>query len=92
MKWSEESDVIQRANSTDAGLGASVWTRDDEQARRIASQLQAGNVWINTTQKSNQIRPSQATNRVGWEWSIRWKVLRLIAMSDPSSENHFRVY
>ncbi|CAG9950230.1 unnamed protein product [Clonostachys rosea f. rosea IK726] len=48
MKWSEESDVIQRANSTDAGLGASVWTRDDEQARRIASQLQAGNVWINT--------------------------------------------
>ncbi|CAH0022531.1 unnamed protein product [Clonostachys rhizophaga] len=43
MKWSEESDVIQRANGTDAGLGASVWTRDDEQATRIAGQLQAGN-------------------------------------------------
>ncbi|KAK7219531.1 hypothetical protein V2G26_007534 [Clonostachys chloroleuca] len=34
----------KRNNSlpTDAGLGASVWTRDDEQATRIASQLQAG--------------------------------------------------
>ncbi|CAG9983855.1 unnamed protein product [Clonostachys byssicola] len=48
MKWSEENDVIQRANGTGGGLGASVWTRDDEQATRIAGQLQSGNVWINT--------------------------------------------
>ncbi|KAI0543895.1 aldehyde dehydrogenase [Xylaria curta] len=47
MKWSEEPDVIRRANATESGLGASVWSRDKGQADRIAQQLQAGNVWIN---------------------------------------------
>ncbi|KAI0186799.1 aldehyde dehydrogenase family-domain-containing protein [Xylaria flabelliformis] len=47
MKWSEELDVIRRANATESGLGASVWSRDKSQADRIAQQLQAGNVWIN---------------------------------------------
>ncbi|KAI0838042.1 aldehyde dehydrogenase [Hypoxylon sp. FL0890] len=48
MKWSEEADVISRANNTNTGLGASVWSRDMEQAERMAKQLQAGNIWINT--------------------------------------------
>ncbi|KAI1141049.1 aldehyde dehydrogenase [Hypoxylon sp. FL0543] len=48
MKWSEEADVIYRANNTHTGLGASVWSRDPEQAKRLANQLQAGNVWVNT--------------------------------------------
>ncbi|KAI0408802.1 aldehyde dehydrogenase [Xylaria palmicola] len=47
MKWSDEQDVIRRANATECGLGASVWTRDSAQANRIAEQLQAGNIWIN---------------------------------------------
>ncbi|KAI1481878.1 aldehyde dehydrogenase [Daldinia eschscholtzii] len=48
MKWSDEADVISRANSTNMGLGASVWSRDLDQAERIGKQLQAGNIWINT--------------------------------------------
>jgi len=48
MKWSDEAEVIRRANSTDYGLGASVWSNDLERASRIARKLQAGNVWINT--------------------------------------------
>jgi acyl-CoA reductase-like NAD-dependent aldehyde dehydrogenase len=47
MKWSEEDDVIRRANATESGLGASIWTRDKIQAERMAQQLQAGNVWVN---------------------------------------------
>ncbi|KAI0481572.1 aldehyde dehydrogenase [Xylaria cf. heliscus] len=48
MKWSDEADVIRRANNTDYGLGASVWSKDLTRADRIANQLQAGNIWINT--------------------------------------------
>ncbi|KAI1806799.1 aldehyde dehydrogenase [Daldinia bambusicola] len=48
LKWSEESDVIGRANDTKYGLGASVWSRDAAQANRIARQLEAGTVFINT--------------------------------------------
>ncbi|KAI1279793.1 aldehyde dehydrogenase [Xylaria sp. FL0933] len=47
MKWSDEHDVLKRVNATELGLGASVWTRDSSQADRMASQLQAGNIWIN---------------------------------------------
>ena len=48
MKWSDEADVIQRANNTETGLGASVWSKDLVQAERLANRLEAGNVWINT--------------------------------------------
>ncbi|PNY25946.1 Uncharacterized protein TCAP_04119 [Tolypocladium capitatum] len=47
MQWHAEEEVIRRANSSSAGLGASVWSNDADQASRIARQLQAGNVWIN---------------------------------------------
>jgi acyl-CoA reductase-like NAD-dependent aldehyde dehydrogenase len=30
------------------GLGASVWTRDLDQANRLARKIKAGNVWVNT--------------------------------------------
>ncbi|KAJ0382481.1 hypothetical protein COL922a_012494 [Colletotrichum nupharicola] len=48
LKWSDEKEVIQRANDTDMGLGASVWSKDLEKAQAIAKKLKAGNVWINT--------------------------------------------
>jgi acyl-CoA reductase-like NAD-dependent aldehyde dehydrogenase len=48
MSWSEESEVISRANKTRMGLGASVWSNDLDQAARIAGKLQAGSVWVNS--------------------------------------------
>lgn len=55
MKWSDENDVIQKANNTETGLGASVCTRDTVQAERITNQLEVGNIWINA---HAQIQPS----------------------------------
>lgn len=48
LQWTDEADVIRRANNTEYGLGASVWTQDLEQANRVAKKLQAGSVWVNT--------------------------------------------
>ncbi|EGU75677.1 hypothetical protein FOXB_13826 [Fusarium oxysporum f. sp. conglutinans Fo5176] len=48
MKWSSEEDVIRRANGTDLGLGASVWGKDVARAQRIAEELEAGSIWVNT--------------------------------------------
>ncbi|KAH6976544.1 Aldehyde/histidinol dehydrogenase [Ilyonectria sp. MPI-CAGE-AT-0026] len=47
LKWNEEAEVIRRANDTDMGLGASVWTNDATLANRISRQLKAGTVWTN---------------------------------------------
>ncbi|KAL8685089.1 MAG: hypothetical protein Q9218_007983 [Villophora microphyllina] len=48
LKWSDEDEVIARANDTKMGLGASVWSNDIERATRMAKQLEAGSVWINS--------------------------------------------
>ncbi|CRG83674.1 hypothetical protein PISL3812_01029 [Talaromyces islandicus] len=48
LKWSDEDDVIERANSTKHGLGASVWSKDLDRGERMARQLSAGSVWINS--------------------------------------------
>lgn len=50
LKFRDTGDVIRRANHSDYGLGASVWTRDIEKAKAVAQQLECGNVWINSVQ------------------------------------------
>jgi acyl-CoA reductase-like NAD-dependent aldehyde dehydrogenase len=40
-------ELIARANDTQYGLAAGVWTRDIGKAHRFAHQVQAGTVWIN---------------------------------------------
>jgi acyl-CoA reductase-like NAD-dependent aldehyde dehydrogenase len=57
LKWSDEDDVIARANDTIYGLGASVWGKDLEAVERIGSQLEAGTVWLNEV---HQYSPFQA--------------------------------
>jgi len=57
LKWSDEEDVVQRANDTRYGLGASVWGRDLEAVQRIGSRLDAGTVWLN---EIHQYSPYQA--------------------------------
>lgn len=47
LRFKDVEDVIRRANATDYGLAASVWSRDTVKARAIAERLEAGTVWIN---------------------------------------------
>ncbi|KAK7911835.1 Aldehyde/histidinol dehydrogenase [Apiospora marii] len=48
LKWSDEEDVIRRANATLMGLGGSVWSADTARAERMTRQLEAGTVWVNS--------------------------------------------
>ncbi|NRB69261.1 MAG: betaine-aldehyde dehydrogenase [Vibrio sp.] len=48
LKFSQESDVIERANDTSYGLAAGVFTQDLSRAHRVIHQLQAGICWVNT--------------------------------------------
>ncbi|NMO03781.1 aldehyde dehydrogenase family protein [Gordonia sp. TBRC 11910] len=47
LKWSDENDVVARANDTLWGLGATVWGDDLEAVERIGRRLEAGTVWLN---------------------------------------------
>lgn len=42
-----EDDAVRRANESEFGLAASVWTRDLAKADRVARRLEAGMVWVN---------------------------------------------
>src|SRR6185437_1202447 len=47
LRWSDEDEVVARANALDVGLTASIWTHDLDRAHRLASRIEAGYVWIN---------------------------------------------
>lgn len=48
LEFSDEEEVVSRANDTDFGLAAGVFTADISRAHRVISGLQAGTCWINT--------------------------------------------
>ncbi len=48
IEFADIDEAIARANDTQYGLAAGIWTRDIKKAHYIARRLQAGTVWINT--------------------------------------------
>jgi aldehyde dehydrogenase (NAD+) len=48
IEFADLDEAIARANDTQYGLAAAVWTRDVKKAHYVARRLQAGTVWINT--------------------------------------------
>ncbi len=47
LRFREMDEVITRANTTDYGLAAAVWTRDVKKAHAVAESVRAGTVWVN---------------------------------------------
>jgi betaine-aldehyde dehydrogenase len=47
LEFDDEDEVIARANATDYGLSAGVFTNDLARAHRVIARLQAGTCWIN---------------------------------------------
>ena len=47
LRFTDIDDVVARANDTDMGLAASVWSADWELAKSIGERIEAGVIWIN---------------------------------------------
>lgn len=47
IKYKTLEEAISKANDSENGLGASVWSDDLDEAQKVATQLEAGTVWIN---------------------------------------------
>ncbi|MGI1663489.1 betaine-aldehyde dehydrogenase [Palleronia sp. KMU-117] len=48
LRFAQEDEIVARANATEFGLSAGVFTRDLARAHRVVARLQAGTCWINT--------------------------------------------
>ncbi|MFC4408529.1 aldehyde dehydrogenase family protein [Haloarchaeobius iranensis] len=46
--FESRAEVLARANDTEFGLAAAVWTTDLDRAHEVAADLEAGTVWVNT--------------------------------------------
>ena len=47
LTFDDEAEVVGRANATEFGLAAGVFTRDIQRAHRVVAALEAGTIWIN---------------------------------------------
>jgi aldehyde dehydrogenase (NAD+) len=48
LPFDDLDEAVRRANATPYGLAAGVYTRDIKTAHRLAAQVRAGTVWVNT--------------------------------------------
>ncbi len=75
--FTKPEELIPRANQTEYGLAAGVWTRDIAKAHRIASELRAGTVWVNCYNVFDSALPFGGYKQSGWGREMGQEVLEL---------------
>ena len=66
IPFSDEDDLVAKANSTIYGLVAGVWTRDVARAHRVAHALKAGTVYVNCYHVVDAVTPWGGYKQSGW--------------------------
>lgn len=69
-------EIAATANDTPFGLAAGIWTRDISKAHRLAAQLKAGTVWINTYNVYDAALPFGGYKQSGWGREMGHEVLK----------------
>lgn len=57
MAFDDEAEAVRLANATRFGLAGAVWSQNVARAHRVAGQLRAGTVWINSYKAINVMSP-----------------------------------
>lgn len=56
-RFDSETEAITRSNNSSFGLAATIWTQNLSRAHRVAAQLEAGTVTVNTAKVSHAYAP-----------------------------------
>jgi succinate-semialdehyde dehydrogenase/glutarate-semialdehyde dehydrogenase len=62
----DETDAVRLANQSDFGLGSAIWTQDLDKGAQVASQIQAGSVFINGLMRSDSRVPFGGIKQSGF--------------------------
>jgi betaine-aldehyde dehydrogenase/5-carboxymethyl-2-hydroxymuconic-semialdehyde dehydrogenase len=73
--FDSEAEAIRKANHTEFGLAAIIFTRDEERARRVSEAISAGLVWVNCFYVRDLAQPfggakKSGIGREGGIWSF----------------------
>ena len=66
LKYSDLDEVIARANDSEYGLAATVWTADIALGEQLAARLDVGTVWINDNLNSSPVTPLTGHKQSGF--------------------------
>jgi len=66
MKVRDAAEAVPYANSSAYGLGANLWTRDIDSAKKLAREIEAGQVFINGMVASDPRLPFGGVKRSGY--------------------------
>lgn len=66
LRFTDESEVLARANSAIYGLAAGLWSQDVTRVRHMADALQAGTVWVNCWGETDAASPFGGVKQSGY--------------------------
>jgi acyl-CoA reductase-like NAD-dependent aldehyde dehydrogenase len=74
--FSTDAEALAIANSVDYGLGGGLWTRDLSRAHRMARELHAGMVWVNSYKRVNPGSPFGGIGASGYGREMGFEAMR----------------
>jgi len=75
IPFSDPAEIISKANDSEYGLAAGVWSRDIKKAHALANKLRAGTVWINCYNVFDPAMPFGGYKQSGWGREMGHEVL-----------------
>ncbi|MBL8330229.1 MAG: aldehyde dehydrogenase family protein [Rubrivivax sp.] len=76
LTFKDEAEALQIANGTDYGLGSGLWTANLQRAHRMARDMHAGMVWINSYKRVNPGSPFGGVGQSGYGREMGFDAMR----------------
>ena len=76
LTFKDDAEAMQIANGTDYGLGSGLWTANLQRAHKVARDLHAGMVWINSYKRVNPGSPFGGVGQSGYGREMGFDAMR----------------
>jgi len=76
LTFKDDAEALRIANGTDYGLGSGLWTSNLQRAHKVARELHAGMVWINSYKRVNPGSPFGGVGQSGYGREMGFDAMR----------------